>query len=147
MISDQEVIERPLMAHSSKIGSQFCVLINRGFTLVELLLVLFMIALLASLVMPVATKSVEQAKESALKEDLQVLRKAIDDYFANTGHYPESLSQLVEKRYIRRIPPNPFTESANDWVEVYAEDRAGGIRDVRCGSDGAGSNGVPFREW
>lgn len=120
---------------------------SNGFTLVELLLVLFLVALLASLVMPVATKSVDQAKESALKEDLQVLRKAIDDYYANTGHYPQDLVQLVDKRYIRRIPIDPLVERATSWVEVRTDDPGGGISDVHSGADGNASDGKPYREW
>lgn len=119
----------------------------KGFTLVELLLVLVLIALLASLVMPVATKSVEQAKEAALKEDLQVMRKALDDYFSNTGAYPQSLGLLVEKRYIRRVPIDPVTESATSWIETYAEDMGRGIRDVHSGAEGQSSDGKPYREW
>jgi len=120
---------------------------GRGFTLVELLLVLFLIALLASLVMPVATKSVDQAKESALKEDLQVLRKAIDNYYANTGHYPQSLTQLVDKRYIRRIPVDPLTGLSSSWIETRAEDNGGGVSDVKSGADGEASDGKPYRDW
>lgn len=119
---------------------------RKGFTLVELLLVLFLIALLASLVMPVATRSVDQAKESALKEDLQVLRKAIDNYYANTGHYPQSLAQLVDKRYIRRIPVDPLTDRTTSWVETRAEDGRG-INDVHSGAEGNASDGKPYREW
>lgn len=119
----------------------------RGFTLVELLLVLFLVALLASLVAPVATRSVNQAKESALKEDLKVLRKAIDDYYANTGKYPQSLSMLVEKRYIRRIPIDPLTERETSWVENRSEEAGGGISDVHSGAEGSASDGKPYHDW
>lgn len=120
---------------------------RNGFTLVELLLVLFIVALLASLVMPVATRSVDQAKEAALKQDLHELRKAIDNYYSNTGRYPESLAQLAEKRYIRRVPPDPFTERVNSWVEVANENPGGGITDVHSGAEGKGSDGVDYRDW
>lgn len=119
----------------------------KGFTLVELLLVLFIVALLASLVTPVATKSVDYAKDSALKEDLHVLRKAIDDYYANSGRYPQSLNQLVEKRYIRRIPVDPLTGSATSWVENRSDDKGGGINDVHSGAEGNDSDGKPYRDW
>jgi general secretion pathway protein G len=118
-----------------------------GFTLVELLLVLFLVALLASLVAPVATKSVDQAKESALKADLQVLRKAIDDYYANTGRYPQSLSLLVEKRYIRSVPVDPLTDRATTWIETRVEDTGGGVRDVHSGAEGNASDGKPYHDW
>ena len=121
--------------------------LRNGFTLVELLLVLLLVALLASLAMPVATKSVDQAKESALKEDLQVLRKAIDDYYANTGHYPENLAQLADKRYIRRLPVDPLTDHVNSWIEVSSDGPGGGVVDVHSGAEGNGSDGRSYRDW
>lgn len=130
---------------TTEIGNGLVMLTNKGFTLVELLLVLFLVALLASLVTPVATRSVDQAKESALKQDLAVMRKAIDDYYANTGRYPESLLQLVEKRYIRRIPIDPLIETSTNWLETRAEGT--GIRDVHSSADGNGSDGKPYRDW
>lgn len=135
------------MEHVIKIGSRNMNKSAKGFTLVELLLVLFLIALLASLVMPVATKSVDQAKESALKQDLQVLRKAIDDFYANTGRYPQSLIQLVEKRYIRRVPVDPLTGSTTSWIESRTDDKSGGVSDVHSGAEGNAADGKPYREW
>lgn len=135
------------MAHVIKIGESLRRHSSKGFTLVELLLVLFLVALLASLVMPVATKSVDQAKESALKADLQVLRKSIDDYLANTGRYPQNLTQLVDKRYIRRVPVDPLTGSVTSWIEIRADDSGDGVRDVHSGAEGNASDGKPYREW
>lgn len=135
------------MAHDTAIGKAMEKHKRNGFTLVELLLVLLMVALLASLAMPVATRSVDQAKESALKEDLHVLRKAIDDFYANTGHYPENLAQLAEKRYIRRLPVDPLTERENSWVTVASDGAGGGIIDVHSGADGKGSDGKEYRDW
>ena len=119
-----------------------------GFSLVELLLVLFVVALLASLVAPVVTSSIHRARESTLKEDLHVLRKAIDDFYTDTGRYPESLTQLAEKRYVRKIPIDPMTEQANTWVEVRGEGQnAGGVVDVRSGSEEKSIDGVAYRDW
>ncbi len=120
---------------------------NSGFTLVELLLVLFVVALLASLVAPVMTQSIQNARETALKEDLHVLRKAIDDFYADTGQYPESLTKLAEKRYIRKVPVDPMTERANSWVEIRGEGQNAGIVDVRSGTEKKSSDGVAYREW
>lgn len=121
---------------------------SRGFSLVELLLVLFVVALLASLVAPVVTSSIHRARESTLKEDLHVLRKAIDDFYTDTGRYPESLAQLAEKRYVRKIPIDPMTEQANTWVEVRGEGQnAGGVVDVRSGSEEKSIDGVAYRDW
>jgi general secretion pathway protein G len=124
---------------------------RRGFTLIELLLVLLIVALLASLVAPVVTGSIQRAKESTLKEDLYVMRKAIDDYYADSGKYPELLSDLVTKQYLRRIPRDPLTESAETWVLVRSD--GGGIVDVRSGApvpaeaaEGAPGE-IPYSDW
>lgn len=109
---------------------------------------LFVIALLASLVAPVVTGSIQRARESTLMEDLRVMRKAIDDYYADTGRYPENLAQLADKRYIRKIPKDPITEQVNTWVEIRGEGlNAGGVVDVRSGSEEKSSDGVAYRDW
>ena len=120
---------------------------NRGFTLVELLLVLFVVALLASLVAPVVTGTIQRARESSLKEDLHVMRKALDDFYTDNGRYPESLKQLVEKRYLRKIPVDPLTDKATTWIEVKGEDKDAGIMDVRSGAEEKAADGVPYRDW
>jgi len=123
----------------------------RGFTLIELLLVLLLVALLASLVAPVVTGGIQRARESTLKEDLYALRRAIDDYYADTGAYPAELEELVKKRYLRRIPPDPVTEKRDTWVLVRSEDegagKGGGILDVRSGSQERASDGSYFKDW
>lgn len=120
---------------------------NRGFTLVELLLVLFVVALLASLVTPVVTGTIQRARESSLKEDLHVMRKALDDFYTDNGRYPESLKQLVEKRYLRKIPVDPFTENATTWIEIKGEEKDAGVMDVRSGSEEKDADGVAYRDW
>jgi general secretion pathway protein G len=122
----------------------------RGFTLIELLLVLVLVALLASLAAPVVTGSIGRAKEATLKEDLYNLRKAIDDYYADTGAYPPDLDQLVQKRYLRKVPVDPLTGSKETWRIVRTEDDKGkssGMIDIRSGSEDKGSDGVPYKEW
>lgn len=123
----------------------------RAFTLIELLLVLLLIALLASLVAPVVTGGVQRAREATLKEDLYALRKAIDDYYADTGGYPNELEDLVKKRYLRRIPPDPITERRDTWAVVRAEEeqagKASGIIDVRSGAQEQASDGSYFKDW
>ena len=124
----------------------------RGFTLIELLLVLVLIALLASLAAPVVTGSLGRAKEAALKEDLYILRKAIDDYYADNGSYPAELEILLQKRYLRKIPVDPITERRDSWTLVRAEGSSrdtweSGIIDVRSGSDGTSTGGTPYKEW
>ena len=120
-----------------------------GFTLVELLVVLTLIAILASLVAPVVSGSIVRAKEATLKENLFILRKAIDDYYADQGDYPATLQQLVEKRYIRKPPVDPLTDRSDSWIEVRAEEdgKPGGVIDVRSGSEEKSSDGVAYRDW
>ncbi len=122
---------------------------GRGFTLIELLLVLLLVALLASLVAPVVTGGIQRARESTLKEDLYALRRAIDDYYADTGAYPGELEELVKKRYLRRVPTDPLTEKRDTWVLVRSdEEKAGkGILDIRSGSQEQASDGSYFKDW
>ncbi len=124
---------------------------DRGFTLIELLLVLLLVALLASLVAPVVTGSIHRAKEATLKENVYTMRKAIDDYFADNGAYPAQLEDLVDKRYLRRLPIDPMTERRDTWILIRAgdegSDKAGGIIDVQSGSDGQASDGTYYKDW
>ncbi len=123
----------------------------RGFTLMELLLVLALVALLASLAAPIVTGSVSRARESTLKENLFTMRKAIDDYYADNGSYPAELEVLVQKHYLRKIPPDPLTERRDSWILVHTDDdnqgKGGGIIDVHSGSEEKDGNGVPYKEW
>lgn len=122
---------------------------TRGFTLIELLFVMVIAALLAAIVGPVLVSSIGNARESTLKEDLFVMRKAIDDYYADNGKYPGELADLTGKRYLRRIPTDPLTDRADSWVLVRAmsDDGAGGIVDVHSGSDSAARDGTLYRDW
>ncbi len=109
----------------------------RGFTLLELLFVLVIVALLASLVAPMLVGSIDHARESALKQDLNVLRKAIDDYHADHGKYPAELVELVHRRYLRAIPVDPVTQRSDSWTAVYADSERDtkGVVDVRSGAE------------
>lgn len=117
----------------------------RGFTLIELMVVLLLLALLASIVAPVATKSVGRAKESTLKEDLFVMRKALDDYYSDNGKYPQDLQTLVSDHYIREIPKDPITGSADTWEFKRTDDN--GIIDVHSGADGTAKDGTRYGDW
>lgn len=122
-----------------------------GFTLIELLLALLLVALLASIVAPVVTGSVQRARESTLKENLYTLRKAIDDYYADTGRYPAALEDLVEKRYLRKVPRDPITDTKDTWQIVRADgdgkSDSGGIVDVRSGSEANANDGTAYKDW
>jgi general secretion pathway protein G len=124
----------------------------RGFTLIEMLLALLIVALLASLAVPVVSGGISRARESTLRADLYAIRKALDDFHADNGAYPKELDDLVTKRYLRRIPPDPVTERRDTWVLVRSEEQqktgpAGGIFDVRSGSSDLASDGSYFKDW
>jgi len=122
----------------------------RGLTLIELLLALFILSLLASLAFPIVTGGIHRAKESALKEDLYTMRKAIDNYYADTKTYPVELDELVKKRYMRSVPDDPFTNSRETWRFSWSEEVAGdkkGINDIHSGSDAVDDDGVAYADW
>lgn len=120
-----------------------------GFTLLELMIVITIIGILATLAQPSFRTATIKAKEAVLKEDLFIMRDLIDQYFADHGVYPPSFNDLVGKGYLRSIPIDPFTKSSDTWVEVLLEDggEASGIYDVRSGSDLVGLNGIAYNEW
>ncbi len=110
---------------------------RKGFTLVELMVVLTVIALLLSVVVPDYVGRLRKAEEAALKENLVVMRDALDKHYADAGKYPSSLQELVTKRYLRAIPPDPFTQSASTWRAVPPSDpHKGGVYDVRSAAKG-----------
>jgi general secretion pathway protein G len=125
----------------------------RGFTLIELMVVLSLILVIATIGMAQYTRSVTYAREAALKEDLFRLRDAIDQYYADKNQYPSTLDALVSEGYLRRIPEDPFTKSASTWQTVPAEPDPGnpsaevGIYDVKSGSDQTALDGTPYAEW
>ncbi len=94
---------------------------RRGFTLIELLVVMAIIGILTAVALPNLAKTPKRAREAALKQDLYTFRTCIDQYFADKGRYPESLQVLVSERYIRQVPVDPFTKSAETW-EVTMEE-------------------------
>ena len=109
----------------------------RGFTLVELMVVLTVIALLLSVVVPDYVGRVKRAEEAALQENLMVMRDALDKHYADAGKYPTSLEELVAKRYLRSIPKDPFTQSASTWAAVPpADPKKGGIFDIHSSAKG-----------
>ncbi len=117
-----------------------------GFTLVELLVVMAVLALLLSLAVPRYFRSVERAREAVLRENLQVMREAIDKFHADTGKYPGGVAELVSRRYLRRLPVDPVTERDDTWVAV-APPGGAGMFDVRSGAPGVALDGTAFAEW
>ncbi|MDF1581338.1 MAG: type II secretion system protein [Desulfuromonadales bacterium] len=126
---------------------------QRGFTLIELAVVMTIVGTLTSLAIPSYQRSLIKARETVLMEDLFQLRTSIDAYFADNAKYPDSLDDLVAKRYLRQLPKDPFTDSADTWEEVPPEPMEdgtvvpGGVFDVHSGSDLMGLDGTPYREW
>ena len=108
-----------------------------GFTLVELMVVLTVIALLLSVVVPDYVGRMKRAEEAVLQENLTVMRDALDKHYADAGKYPANLEDLVAKRYLRAIPKDPFTQSAASWVPVPpADPKKGGVFDVHSAAKG-----------
>lgn len=119
-----------------------------GFTLIELMVVLAIVALLLSLVAPHYAGRLTRAEETVLRENLLMMRDALDKHYTDTGRYPERLEDLVAKRYLRSIPLDPVTQSSTTWVAVPpADPEKGGVYDVRSGAPGAGPGGKPYAEW
>jgi general secretion pathway protein G len=110
---------------------------NLGFTLVELMVVLTVIALLLSVVVPDYVGRMKRAEEAVLQENLSALRDALDKHYADAGSYPTSLEELVAKRYLRSIPRDPFTQSATTWIAVPpADPKKGGVFDIQSAAKG-----------
>ena len=110
---------------------------KKGFTLVELMVVLTVIALLLSIAVPDYVGRTRRAEEAVLKENLVLMRDALDKHYADAGRYPATLEELVSKRYLRGIPPDPLTGTRDTWVAVPPADVArGGVWDVKSGARG-----------
>jgi general secretion pathway protein G len=126
---------------------------DRGFTLIELLVVLSIIVILASLAMAGYSYSITRAREATLKEDLFRMRDSIDQYYADKGQYPQSLDTLVTDGYLRSVPKDPFTNSADTWQQIPSEPDPNnptaqpGIYDVKSGSDATALDGSKYSDW
>jgi general secretion pathway protein G len=137
----------------SRIRHRAIVLGRRGYTLVEVLIVITLIVLLTSVGLATYTNSVRRAREAVLKEDLFRMRDAIDQYYADKNKYPATLQDLVSDGYLREIPKDPITDSAETWVTENAEPDPNnvsaepGIRDVKSGSEQTSMEGTKYAEW
>ena len=125
--------------------------VSLGFTLIELMVVMAIIATLLSIVSPRYFAHVERARETALKETLAVTRDAIDKFHADNDRYPNTLDELVDKRYLRKLPTDPITESSDSWTLVPppvsaegAANASGGVWDIRSS---AAEEGKTYEQW
>jgi general secretion pathway protein G len=124
-----------------------------GFTLIELMVVVALIAVLAGMGVVQYRNSVVRTKEAVLREDLFRMRDAIDQYYADKAKYPASLEALVSDGYLRQVPKDPITNSSDTWQAVPSEpdpanpEAEGGIFDVKSGSDGTSIDGSRYAEW
>lgn len=121
-----------------------------GFTLIELIVVLAIIGLLASIVAPRYVRTVDNAREASLKTSLNVMRDAIDKYAADKGRYPDSLDEMVQLGYLRQVPEDPITGRRDSWQMLPARvDSAvpGQVADVRSGAAGRAQDGRPYSAW
>ena len=127
--------------------------LSRGFTMIELLVVLALIVILASMGMAQYRSSVVHAKESVLKDDLFKMRDAIDQYYADKNQWPNALDALVSEGYLRKLPEDPFTKSTSTWQTVPAEPDPNnpsaevGVYDVKSGSEATALDGTKYADW
>ena len=127
--------------------------LRRGFTMIELMIVMAIIAVLVSIALPIYTRSILRAKESVLKSNLFNLRTAIDEYTYDKQKAPQTLQDLVSEGYFRQIPMDPITGSADTWKVIMEDAQTSvsqnepGIFDVRSGSDKTSLDGTPYADW
>ena len=118
----------------------------QGFTLVELLVVLSIIALLLSIAAPRYFQHIERSREAVLRENLATLRDSLDQYHADKGRWPETLEALATEHYLRAIPMDPVTGRSDTWTTTPGEEGSG-VSDVKSGAAGEGANGQPYAQW
>lgn len=116
-----------------------------GFTLIELLVVLAIVAMLLTISTPRYFQSIDTSKQTLLVENLRQTRDVIDKFYQDTGRYPASLDELVEKRYLRSLPFDPVTQSTKTWlIEPPKGNERGAVYNLRSGAPGVNKQGVPF---
>ncbi|MDH4585413.1 type II secretion system protein [Pseudomonas sp. BN415] len=121
---------------------------QKGFTLIELLVVMAIIATLMTIAVPRYFSSLENSKETTLRQSLAVMRESLDQFYGDTGRYPESIEELVAQRYLRALPLDPMTERSDLWVVLPPPEGApGGVYDVKSGAPGRARDGSLYADW
>lgn len=121
---------------------------GKGFTLIELLVVLAILMLLLTVAVPKYFQGMDRAREAALKQDLAVTRDALDKFYGDQGRYPNTLEELVERKYLRVVPVDPITESTETWVITPPSgETPGGIYDLHSGAPGNAMDGTAYGDW
>jgi general secretion pathway protein G len=119
-----------------------------GFTLIEMLVVMAVIATLLTLAAPRYFTSLEKSREAVLHQDLALMRETLDKYYGDNGKYPEALDDLVTGKYLHGIPVDPMTDSSATWISVAPQEvDKGGVYDVKSGAPGKARDGTAFRDW
>ena len=122
--------------------------LQRGFTLVELLVVMAIVALLLTIATPRYFKSLEKSKENILRQNLALTRESLDKYYGDMGKYPDTLEMLISKKYLRKLPIDPITESTATWIIVQPEMQdKGNVFDIRSGAPGNATDGTAYGDW
>ena len=122
--------------------------LQRAFTLIELLVVMALISLLLSIAVPKYFGHVDKARESVLRQDLAHMRDAIDKHYSDFDRYPDTLAELVAKKYLRKIPVDPYTERADTWLVLPPDKLENGkLFDVRSGAPGKARDGTDYASW
>ena len=120
---------------------------RRGFTLVEMSVVVAIIGVLYATVVPIYGKTILRARETALKNSLHTFRTTLNNYYKDHEKWPESLDALVRDGYIRNIPPDPFTEKSDTWVVVPSEAGQNDVYDIKSGADGQSLDGISYADF
>jgi general secretion pathway protein G len=122
--------------------------LKSGFTLVELLVVMAIIGTLLTIAVPRYFHSVEKSKEAVLHQNLALTRQVLDKYFSDNGKYPDSLEDLVSKKYLRSPPYDPITESATTWLIIAPDTlEKGAVFDIKSGAPGKALDGSEYKDW
>lgn len=119
-----------------------------GFTMIELMVAMAIVAVMLTVAAPRYFLNIDKTKEAVLREDLYILRDAIDKFYADKNKYPEQLADLVTEKYLRSIPVDPYTRSSNSWVVLPPEDGSlGAIANVRSAAPNKAIDGTWFKDW